>query len=273
MSGSNAISGITIVGALIAAGTESATIANIAGHLGRDLATINVVGGYLVTDRMLAMFKARKKSKSHDRCVSSTGPTSPRHPVHLGLKMLGTGDRARGQPVSAVGMLIAIVATLLLSGINYQWIVVGLLIGTAIGAVAAYAVKMTAMPEMVALFNGFGGLASLLVGWVEYHNDRLRRLFRHHLPSFFAVFIGGMTFTGSVFAYAKLAGKVHAGRSFSRPADRQRRSGPRSSCWAARSSACTRPSQSLAMYSGYPALTCARVLDESCRSAAGTCRW
>ncbi len=63
MSGSNAISGITIVGALIAAGTEGGVVATTLGVLAVIFATINVVGGYLVTDRMLAMFKSRKRSK------------------------------------------------------------------------------------------------------------------------------------------------------------------------------------------------------------------
>jgi NAD(P) transhydrogenase subunit alpha len=61
MSGSNAISGITIVGALIAAGTEGGSVATTLGVLAVIFATVNVVGGYLVTDRMLAMFKSRKK--------------------------------------------------------------------------------------------------------------------------------------------------------------------------------------------------------------------
>ena len=61
MSGSNAISGITIVGALIAAGTEGGVVATTLGVLAVIFATVNVVGGYLVTDRMLAMFKPKKK--------------------------------------------------------------------------------------------------------------------------------------------------------------------------------------------------------------------
>jgi NAD(P) transhydrogenase subunit alpha len=61
MSGSNAISGITIVGALIAAGTEGGLVATTLGVLAVIFATVNVVGGYLVTDRMLAMFKSKKK--------------------------------------------------------------------------------------------------------------------------------------------------------------------------------------------------------------------
>jgi H+-translocating NAD(P) transhydrogenase subunit alpha len=63
MSGSNAISGITIVGALIAAGTEGGTVATTFGTLAVIFAMINVVGGYLVTDRMLAMFKTKKRPK------------------------------------------------------------------------------------------------------------------------------------------------------------------------------------------------------------------
>jgi NAD(P) transhydrogenase subunit beta len=126
----------------------------------------------------------------------------------LGLKLLGKQATARnGNLLSAVGMLIAIVATLLVSGLHYQWIVLGLLVGTAIGGVAAQRVQMTAMPEMVALFNGAGGLSSLLVGWVEYHNHPAEPV-ATTLPIFLAVLIGGVTLTGSVLAYAKLAEKV-----------------------------------------------------------------
>ena len=126
----------------------------------------------------------------------------------LGLKLLGKQTSARrGNLLSAVGMLIAIVATLLVSGLHYQWIIIGSVIGSAIGAVAAQRVQMTAMPEMVALFNGAGGLASLLVGWVEYHNHPTEPVSRT-LPIFLAVLIGGVTLTGSVLAYAKLAEKV-----------------------------------------------------------------
>ena len=126
----------------------------------------------------------------------------------LGLKLLGKQATARkGNLLSSVGMLIAIVATLLVSGLHYQWIVIGLVIGSVIGGVAAQRVQMTAMPEMVALFNGAGGLSSLLVGWVEYHNHPAEPV-ATTLPIFLAVLIGGVTLTGSVLAYAKLAEKV-----------------------------------------------------------------
>lgn len=125
-----------------------------------------------------------------------------------GLKMLGRQETARrANLISAVGMLIAIVATLLLKGLSYQWIIIGMIVGSAIGAYTAYAVKMTAMPEMVGLFNGFGGLSSLLVGMAEYH------LHRHSpvetlITIFLTVLIGAVTFSGSVIAWAKLGEKM-----------------------------------------------------------------
>jgi len=130
----------------------------------------------------------------------------------FGLKMLSKAASARrGNLVSSVGMLIAIVATLLYSGMDYQWIVVGAIIGSIIGAAAARMVKMTAMPEMVGLFNGFGGLASLLVGWAEYHKMTGQAgdgdLFTL-IAIAATVLIGGVTFTGSMIAYAKLAEKM-----------------------------------------------------------------
>ncbi|HZA38077.1 MAG TPA: NAD(P)(+) transhydrogenase (Re/Si-specific) subunit beta [Candidatus Baltobacteraceae bacterium] len=123
----------------------------------------------------------------------------------FGLKMLSSPQTARrGNVVSAVGMLLAIVATLSKGGLSFAWIAAGIVIGSAIGAVSAYRVKMTAMPEMVAIFNGFGGVASLLVGWAEYHMHRDAPTFTI-VAIYLAVLIGGITFTGSVLAFAKLA--------------------------------------------------------------------
>ena len=136
----------------------------------------------------------------------------------LGLKMLGRQATARrGNALSAVAMLIAIVVTLFDQHVvNYTWIVVGLAVGTVLGVVCARVVKMTSMPEMVALLNGFGGLASLLVGWAEYGKIRAFGWERYladfsGTPVFTAtvifltVLIGGVTFTGSMLAFAKLA--------------------------------------------------------------------
>jgi NAD(P) transhydrogenase subunit beta len=130
----------------------------------------------------------------------------------IGLKMLNRPNTARrGNIVSSLGMLIAIVATLVLSGMEFKWILLGALIGSVIGAWAAYAVPMTAMPEMVGLFNGFGGLASLLVGWADYHTNPNSDLFTL-VATFLTILIGGVTFSGSMVAFLKLAEKVISGK-------------------------------------------------------------
>jgi NAD(P) transhydrogenase subunit beta len=135
----------------------------------------------------------------------------------FGLKMLSKADTAqRGNQVSALGMLIALVATLLYGGLDYTYILIGLAVGGGIGLFGAKTVAMTGMPEMVALFNGTGGIASLLVGWAEFHQS-----FTDTAASgvdgyssftlgaiFLASVIGGLTFTGSVVAWGKLSGKL-----------------------------------------------------------------
>jgi len=84
-----------------------------------------------------------------------------------GLKMLSSPATARhGNFISAIGMFIAVITTLVgKEVVDFQWILLGFVIGAIIGAFAARMIAMTQMPEMVALFNGFGGIASLLVGW------------------------------------------------------------------------------------------------------------
>ena len=127
----------------------------------------------------------------------------------FGLKMLSSPATARrGNLVSALGMLLAIVVTLLAQGLDYKWIILGMGVGTVIGLVAAYRVEMTAMPEMVALFNGFGGIASLLLAWSEYHQYPEMSVFIATV-AFLSAFIGGVTFTGSMVAYGKLAGRIN----------------------------------------------------------------
>ncbi|MCC6698778.1 MAG: NAD(P)(+) transhydrogenase (Re/Si-specific) subunit beta [Candidatus Hydrogenedentes bacterium] len=143
-----------------------------------------------------------------------------------GLKALSSPATARkGNLISAVGMLIAVVATLFDKHIiGYQWILAGVLIGTAIGAIAAMRVPMTSMPEFVALFNGFGGIASLIVGWAEY--ERNLPSWTQGVPHggdtpiaftataiYLAVLIGGVTFTGSMVAYLKLSERI-SGKPF-----------------------------------------------------------
>lgn len=131
----------------------------------------------------------------------------------LGLKQLGSPATARnGNLLAAVGMLLAIVSTLLdRQVLNYEMILLGLLIGSILGAIAAYKVEMTAMPQMVGLLNGLGGAASALVAVGEFW--RLLRTseaipLEANLSIISSVFIGGVTFTGSMVAFAKLQGLI-----------------------------------------------------------------
>jgi len=136
----------------------------------------------------------------------------------FGIKMLGRAETARrGNIISSIGMLIAVVVTLLSKGLDFRLVLGGLAAGSLIGAVAAKRVQMTGMPELVALFNGFGGLASLLVGWAEYHRTTysiLETAPAVPIETFtavvivLAILIGGITFTGSVYAWGKLSGKL-----------------------------------------------------------------
>lgn len=131
----------------------------------------------------------------------------------IGLKELGSPATARqGNLIAAVGMLLAVVATLLNQQVlNYQMILVGLAIGSLIGAIAAQRVAMTAMPQMVGLLNGLGGAASALVAVGEFW--RLLGTSQAipldaNISILLDVFIGGVTFTGSMVAFAKLQGLI-----------------------------------------------------------------
>jgi NAD(P) transhydrogenase subunit beta len=126
----------------------------------------------------------------------------------LGIKMLGKPERARmGNMVSALGMLIAITAVLFECCLSYEWVITGIIIGSLIGAIAARTVQMTAMPQMVAVLNGFGGIASLLVGWENFHSQPDSNLIVR-VAILLAVLIGGVAFSGSLVAYGKLAGRI-----------------------------------------------------------------
>jgi NAD(P) transhydrogenase subunit beta len=127
----------------------------------------------------------------------------------FGLKMLGSPATARrGNLVSAGGMFLAVVFTLARAGLDFKWIALGIAVGTAVGMFAAVKVKMTGMPEMVALFNGGGGLASMLVGWSEFHAHPGQTAVFILVAIYLAVLIGGVTFTGSVVAWGKLSGAM-----------------------------------------------------------------
>tara|TARA_Y100000590_G_scaffold43798_1_gene46600 strand:- start:1652 stop:3052 length:1401 start_codon:yes stop_codon:yes gene_type:complete len=128
----------------------------------------------------------------------------------FGLKMLGSPETARrGNLISSSGMLLAVIVTLLdQSIVDYRWIIGGLCIGASIGYLAATRVKMTSMPEMVALFNGFGGIASLLVGSAEYLNS-VNQNSSLLMAIYLTVLIGGVTFSGSLVAWGKLSETIN----------------------------------------------------------------
>ena len=133
----------------------------------------------------------------------------------LGLKMLSHPETARrGNLVSAAGMSIAIFGTLFFYQSdgkhlhNYGWITAALVIGTLIGAMAARKVKMTAMPEMVSVFNGMGGLCAALISIVEFGRLAPYTGAMHMLAILAGMVIGSVSFSGSMIAYGKLSEKM-----------------------------------------------------------------
>tara|TARA_B100000959_G_scaffold264390_1_gene304804 strand:+ start:775 stop:2151 length:1377 start_codon:yes stop_codon:yes gene_type:complete len=125
----------------------------------------------------------------------------------LGLRQLSHPRTAlKGNRTASIGMLLAIVATLLNNQIlDFQSIFIAILIGSAIGAILAKRVEMTSMPQLVALFNGFGGAASLLVASAEFYRGGAFATFILFIITL-SVLIGSVTFSGSFIAFLKLQG-------------------------------------------------------------------
>lgn len=133
----------------------------------------------------------------------------------LGIKKLSSPKTARnGNTIASIGMLIAIIATVVSPGsgieLDFKLVAIGMIIGSIIGATFAIRVQMTQMPQMVAIFNGFGGGASALVASAEYFNkfgtvDQTTFLTATITLS---VFIGTLTLTGSFIAFGKLQGFI-----------------------------------------------------------------
>ncbi len=142
-----------------------------------------------------------------------------------GIKLLGKADTARrGNFLSAVGMLIAVVTVLCEKDVlgswnsdilknGYFYIIVAIAIGSIIGAVWSKKVEMTGMPELVALFNGFGGLSSLLVAIAQFMSiDAAGTDAFTDITLGLTIAIGAVAFTGSVVAWGKLSGKMFNGQ-------------------------------------------------------------
>ena len=138
----------------------------------------------------------------------------------LGLKMLSNPASARkGNLLAAAGMIIAILGTIFLYQDdegkklgNYVWIFGGILIGTIVGALAAKKVKMTAMPQMVSIFNGMGGACAALISLVEYnhlvHNSETAVNLGTLSIILLGLIIGSVSFAGSMIAWGKLNGNI-----------------------------------------------------------------
>jgi NAD(P) transhydrogenase subunit beta len=249
MSATNAIAGISLVGSLVVAGADYGPMSTALGFIAVTCSSTNVVGGFLITDRMLKMFK---KSEDH-AAQRRQGPFGRRMLVAavilivgllaliywfgprgegaatlaagkmpsealkysyilsaalfiLGLKGLSSPKYARrGMFLAEFGMLMAVIGTLFHHEIvTYQWIIVGVLIGAIIGGTMGLRIPMTAVPQRTALSHSLGALAACLVGISEYyrHHGELSRVVMTALG--FEVVIGGLTFTGSLMAAAKL---------------------------------------------------------------------
>ena len=153
----------------------------------------------------------------------------------LGIKFLASPKTARqGNLVAAAGMTLGLAvlcrpdgSNIWLHGGNYVLIIIGILVGLAIGAFGAYSVKMTSMPQMVALFNGLGGGAAALVASLEFLKDaqpavagaagvtvETNPALAIVIPMLFATLIGSLSFSGSIIAYLKLEGKFEKPLTF-----------------------------------------------------------
>jgi len=140
----------------------------------------------------------------------------------VAIKRLGKVRTSRqGNAIASLAMLVAVLAVLIKTpNLNWAWIIAGVVVGGAIGTWAAKTVQMTSMPEMVALFNGSGGIASALVAIAFWflHSNGISGVMGGSDPVLFShdgtatlmlsILIGGLTLTGSVVAYAKLAGRI-----------------------------------------------------------------
>lgn len=137
-----------------------------------------------------------------------------------GIKLLGKTDTAKkGNLYSSIGMLIAVITVLFENEVlgswsgnplenGYVYVIVAIIIGSLIGAIWSKKVEMTGMPELVALFNGFGGLSSLLVALSEYLKDNNVKDSFSAITLGLTIAIGAIAFTGSLVAFGKLSGKL-----------------------------------------------------------------
>ena len=253
MSATNAIAAISLVGSLVVAGSDYSNVPNgwicqLLGFVAVTCSATNAVGGFLITDRMLRMFKtAEDRARGTRRPVElqaaafvvalvaivaallyATKPAGMEMGEYvrahvaesalrycyivsaamfvLGLKGLSSPKWARrGMALAALGMFIAVVGTLFHPHIvNYRWIAIAFTIGALGGGTMGLSIPMTAVPQRTAISHSLGALAACLVGVSEYfrYQGQLDRVTLTALD--FEVVVGGLTFTGSLIAAAKL---------------------------------------------------------------------
>src|SRR6266849_5377520 len=242
MSATNAISGISLIGSLVVAGAQYSALSTFLGFLAVTCSSTNVVGGFLITDRMLKMFRKGGEEKKGAAAFWMSRQTliwlglgfaallaglvwlphiDPSEVLRylyivsaflfiLGLKGLSSPKYARkGMFLAEAGMILAIVGTLFHDEIrNYTWIIIGLIIGSIIGATMGLRIPMTAVPQRTALSHSLGALAATLIGISEYvRNNEIGTPGTVLMIALgFEVVIGGLTFTGSLMAAGKLQG-------------------------------------------------------------------
>ncbi len=246
MSATNAMSGISLIGSLVVAGADYDTWSTLFGFIAVTCSSTNVVGGFLITDRMLKMFKSEHDRGSDSRWSPFFGRKlfavtvlfigllslywlmKQRHSAGaidatqalkffyilsaalfiLGLKGLSSPKFARkGMFLAELGMGMAVVGTLFHHDIvTYKWIIVGLTLGSLIGGSMGLWIPMTAVPQRTALSHSLGALAATLIGISEYVRHG-GGLDKVLMTAIgLEVVIGGLTVTGSLMAAGKLQG-------------------------------------------------------------------
>jgi NAD(P) transhydrogenase subunit beta len=244
MSATNAISGISLIGSLVVAGALYSPLSTFLGFVAVACSATNVVGGFLITDRMLKMFKAERDQAQRPwyrelnqltvlilfgllalvliLVLWLTGALAVMERMTalrylyilsavcfvLGLKGLSSPKWARrGMFLAEFGMLVAIVGTLFhedIHGWGYFWILLGLAIGSVVGGSMGLQIPMTAVPQRTALSHSLGATAATLIGISEYVRE-VGDLSTVKMTALgFEVVVGGLTVTGSLMAAAKL---------------------------------------------------------------------
>jgi H+-translocating NAD(P) transhydrogenase subunit beta len=243
MSATNAISGISLIGSLVVVGEMHDGLSIFLGFVAVACSSTNVVGGFLITDRMLAMFKSQRDASAAQAVSermfvgvgvvlltvgtiifwwgSSRGDFDPEEVLRylyvlsavlfiFGLKGLSSPRWARrGMFLAEFGMAVAVIGTLFdvrIHAWGYFWIFVALAIGSVVGGSMGLRIPMTAVPQRTALSHSLGALAATLVGIAEYMRRYSELNGGQMTPLGFEVVIGGLTVTGSLMAAGKLQG-------------------------------------------------------------------